>query len=379
MTNTKTLLKALMGATALTVFATGTAQAQNNFTPAETTVSNTFTLDYKVGGVDQTQIDSTGNETEFTVDRLVDLVVTSNGDKIVVPGALDQTLVFSVTNDGNDIQAYELTFIEEATGTGDDTINTDDSAASTARIVYFIDDGDGVFEETGADGTATTYTVGGPLPELAPDQLLWVQVTQDIPITANDEDQADVSLLANAFQSAAAGGAELLADTGGNTLTGLAENVLADGTGSSNDEDNNGAHSATGAYILVSAEIEGDKVVTIFSEDGSGCTTIDGTAGTGGYGIPGACVEYVISVENTGSAEATAVSVIDELPGELKFATATFGGDFTGGAFDNLPSLNDDCGLPAGCTIDFIGSSLPAPVDPATVTTGTVTIRAFVK
>ena len=79
MTNTKILLKALLGATALTVFTTGTAQAQNNFTPADTTVSNTFTLDYKVGGVDQPQIDSSATPTIFTVDRLIDLTVTSNG------------------------------------------------------------------------------------------------------------------------------------------------------------------------------------------------------------------------------------------------------------------------------------------------------------
>ena len=135
MTNTKILLKALLGATALTVFTTGTAQAQNNFTQAGTSVSNTFTLDYKVGGVDQPQIDSTATPTLFTVDRLVDLTVTSNGDNTVAPGATDEELVFSVTNEGNDTQAYSLAIIEE-TATPD-TIDTDAPTGAVPELVYY--------------------------------------------------------------------------------------------------------------------------------------------------------------------------------------------------------------------------------------------------
>jgi len=46
-----TILKGLLGATALTVFTAGSAHAQ--LTPAGTNVQNTFTLTYDVGGVTQ--------------------------------------------------------------------------------------------------------------------------------------------------------------------------------------------------------------------------------------------------------------------------------------------------------------------------------------
>lgn len=369
MTNTKTLMKALLGATALTVFAAGTAQAQNNFTPADTSVSNTFTLDYKVGGVDQPQIDSSATPTLFTVDRLVDLTVTSNGDLTTAPGATDQELAFSVSNEGNDTQAYDLSIVQE----GGDTLNTDDSAAGTDVLVYYVDDGNGTFEPDAADGAAIPYDADNP-PTIAPDAVLWVVVTQDIPTTAVDGNQADVTLVADTLDPVTFVAVD--ADTGGNTLTGAAENVLADETGTSNEAAGDGDHSATGAYIIASADISGVKTVTVYSQDGSLCDDFIETA-TGGYAIPGACVEYVITVENAGSAPATDIIVNDVLPAELQYAAVTFDG-FTAGSFTSEPEGGADCGA-VTCEVDFTGGTLPAAVAPATETTGTVTIRAIVK
>ena len=373
------LLKSLLGATALTVFTAGSAHAQ--LTPAGTNVQNTFTLTYDVGGVTQPVIDTSdpsdpNGPTEFTVDRLVDLTVASQGDNTVAPGATDEELVFSVTNDGNDTQAYSLTVVEE----GGDAIDTDDPAGATPVLVYYIDDGNGTFEPGGADGSPVTYNPATP-PELGPDDVLWVVVTQDIPTTAVDGNTADVSLVADTLEPAASpnAGNPVTADGDGNNLTGAAENVLADGSGTSNEVANAGDHSATGTYIVAAADIDASKAVTIHSEDGTGCTVIPGTA-TGGYSIPGACVEYVITVENTGSSAATDIVINDVLADELDFAGAVFGGDFTGGSFTSpgLPAANQDC-TGGACVINLTGASLPAPVAPAVSTTGTVTIRAFVK
>ena len=378
-----TLLKGLFGATALTVFTAGNAHAQ--LTPAGTNVQNTFTLTYDVGGVAQPPIDTSdpgdpNGPTEFTVDRLIDLTVASQGDNTVAPGATDEELVFSVTNDGNDTQAYSLTVVEE---TGDD-IDTDDPAGATPVLVYYIDDGDGVYQPGGADGAPVTYNPANP-PELGPDEVLWVVVTQDIPTTATDGNTADVSLLADTLEPSTSpnAGTPVTADADGtNTLTGAAENVLADGTGTTvdgSDSDNEGDHSATGTYIVAAADITAVKTVDVFSQDGTGCAVIPGSAPTGTqYSIPGACVEYVITVENAGSSAATDIIVNDVLPDELLFASADFAG-FTTGAFDSatLPALNDDCAGGA-CSVTFTGGTLPGAVAPA-VTTGTVTIRAFVK
>ena len=383
MTNTKTLLKALLGASALTVFATGTAQAQTK-TLAGTSVSNTFTLDYNVGGVAQPQIDSTATPTVFTVDRLVDLTVTSNSNTTVVPGATDQELVYSVSNEGNDTQAYALTVIEETTATVTaDTFDTDDPAGATPSLVYYIDDGNGTFEPGGADGAPVTYNASTP-PQLAPDEVLWVVVTQDIPTSASDTDEAHVSLLAETLDPAS--GTPVTADTNGNSLTGAAENVLADAgtTSPNNDNPNDGNHSATGAYIVAAADISGDKAVVVHSQDGTDCDSFAVPAATptpaGPYAIPGACVEYVITVENTGSADATDVVVVDTLPDHLTFANAQIGGGFTGvQTFTSaLPAANTDC-IGGACVIELSpGTTLPGQTG-TVPTVGTVTIRAFVK
>jgi uncharacterized repeat protein (TIGR01451 family) len=373
-------MKGLLGATALTVFTAGSAHAQ--LTPAGTNVQNTFTLTYDVGGVTQPVIDTSdpsdpNGPTEFTVDRLIDLTVASQGDTTVAPGATDEELVFSVTNDGNDTQAYSLAVVEES---GDD-IDTDDPAGATPVLVYYIDDGDGVYEPGAGDGAPVTYDPANP-PELGPDDVLWVVVTQDIPTSATDGNTADISLVVDTLEPSTSpnAGAPVTPDSDGtNELTGAAENVLADGSGTANEGANGGDHSDTATFIVAAADVTASKAVTIHAEDGAGCTVIPGTA-TGGFSIPGACVEYVITVENSGSTAATDIVINDVLADELDFAGAVFGGEFTGGSFASpaLPAANTDC-TGGACVINLTGASLPAPVAPAVSTTGTVTIRAFVK
>ena len=379
MTNTKTLLKTLLGATALTVFATGTAQAQDK-TLAGTTVSNTFTLDYNVGGVAQPQIDSSGDPTEFTVDRLVDLTVTSINNTTVVPSATDQELVFSVVNEGNDTQAYALSLIEEDNTTVTlDTFDTDNPTNATP-LVYYVEAGNPnpVFDPA---ASTTVYDPNNP-PELAPDEILWVVVSQDIPTTVVDTDQAHVTLLARTFEPNGAPGSEVQADNNTtNELEGVAENVLADGPGTATgDAASDGDHSATGVYIVASADITGEKVVSIHNEDGVNCNVIPGSPTPDSYSIPGACVEYVITVQNTGSADATDVVVLDTLPDELTFVSAQIGGDFTGVQTFTpaFPAASADCAGGA-CVIELSpGTTLPAPTG-ATPSEGTVTIRALLK
>ena len=170
-----------------------------------------------------------------------------------------------------------------------DTLDTDDSAAGTDVLVYYVDDGNGTFEPGAADGAAIPYDDTNP-PTIAPDAVLWVVVTQDIPTTAVDGNQADVTLVADTLDPVTFVAVD--ADTGGNTLTGAAENVLADDTGTSNEAANDGAHSATGAYIIASADISGVKTVTVYSEDGSFCDDFVEPA-TGGYAIPGLSLIHI--------------------------------------------------------------------------------------
>ena len=382
MTKTK-LLKGLLGATALTAFTAGSAHAvepANNFTAADTAVSNTFTLSYDVGGVPQPPIDTNdpgdpNGPTVFTVDRLIDLTVESLGDETSAPGATNEQLVYSLQNLGNDDQAYSLTAIEETAG---DDIDTDAPADATPVIQYYIDDGDGVYEPGAGDGALVTYDPANP-PVLGADEVLWVVITQDIPAGAVDGNTADITLLADTLDPTAPF-AETVDDTDGNNAdaAAAAENVFVDGQGTTNEAATpDGDHSATGTYIIASADISAIKDVAMHSQDGSTCTAIPGTPIAGGYFVPGGCVEYTITVTNSGSDAATDIDVSDTLPAELLFAGADISG-FTGGSLGTLPAVNTDC-TGSACVINLTGATLPAPVAPATQTQGVVTIRAYVK
>jgi len=369
MTNSKKIMKGLLGASALTALSAGTAFAQatpNNFTPAGTSVSNTFTLDYSVGGVDQPQIDSSDP-------RLVNLTVESQGDTTVAPGATDEELVFSVLNTGNDTQGYALNIVEETTG---DDIDTDAPTSATPLLVATDTNDNGVLDAAELTA-AVAYDPANP-PQLAPDDVLFVVVEQNIPADATDEQTADISLVADTLDAGPT--TPTVADADGtNSLLGGAENVLADGTSTGNEVANAGDDSATGTFIVAAAEVEALKTVTVFSEDGTNCATIPG-APTGGFGLPGSCVEYVITVTNSGSEAATDIVVNDVLPPELEFTAAVFGDDFTGGSFTSpaLPAAGTDC-TGGACVVNLTGATLPAPAGAATTSTGTVTIRAIVK
>src|SRR5262245_8416778 len=96
-------------------------------TPAGTLINNSASVNYSVGGSTQEVINSspTGNttpgatagaDTEFFVDNRVDLSVdeVSGNATVVTPGMTNQWLAFTVANEGNSPQGYQLTLAEEA-------------------------------------------------------------------------------------------------------------------------------------------------------------------------------------------------------------------------------------------------------------------------
>jgi len=371
----KSMAKNLCGRSFLTIFLsvilllTGTAFAAG--TPAGTNVRNTFVLDHKVAGVDQPTINTaprgTNTPTEFTVDRRVDLTVASMGNLTVAPGALDQQLVYSLINVGNDVQAYDLSITAPLAGPSGfwpDDIN----------LTYYLDDGNGVFEPGGADGGGLAYALGSgdATIDLPADGLFWLVIDADIDVARVDGDTALVVLVADTLEpsSAASPGSETIADSDGNFLTGVAENVLADGAGTPFESPNAGDHSASGAYNVAAADVTAVKSISIFSQDGTGCTVIPGTPSAGEqYAIPGACIEYVITVANNGaSATATEIVIKDILPDELFYINSAVSGDLTGGALTQ-PSSNANCAV-LDCTVSLTGASLAAGQ------TGQVIIRA---
>ena len=354
-------------------FAIGSAQAAG--TDAGTSVSNTFSLDYDVSGVAQTQITNSGSPTTFTVDRIVDLTVASQGDVNVAPASTSQELVYGVRNDGNDNQAYSFALEDLA---GDDF----DATSITAR--YYTDaGGDGIFtpgvDDAGA-GVAYTPGSGTATSDLAPDATLWVIVSGDIPASATDSQTDGVILLADSLNPvtsldaaySATPGAATTAETGANNTNGEAQNVLADGTGTAAaDGSNDGAHSDTASYVVVAADLSAGKTVTVIATDSGAITCATDPVQAGNqYSTPGACIEYVVSVTNDAGAAATAgnIDIADVLPDEVAFVASSQSGFTVAGTITDPGG-----GCSSSCTVSLDDASL-APGD-----TGTLTIRATVR
>lgn len=390
MTNFKTLSKALLCATAMTALSAGSAFAAG--TAADTTVSNTFTLDYKVDGTDQPQIDTSAagsdTPTTFKVDRVINLTVAANDATVnVTAGEQDAQLVYSVTNTGNDEQSYLLTLFDETGVVAGDDFN------STGRTVqYYIGNATDPFDPA---ATLTTYTSATATDTVPADGRLWVVVTGDIPTLGTGANVADgeadsITLLADTLEPVANGDAAspVTADTGGNDMS-ATENVLADSDGGAREGASNtatgdgageGDHSAVSTFVVTTADVEAVKTVTIINEDGTGCGDFNTTATAGAYSIPGACVEYKITVSNSGSAQADEILAVDILPGELTFVAAQDAGFIDPDADKVLTTgASTDCdGTATTCEIKLDKAEL-AGGSVATPTVGVLTIRALLK
>ncbi len=358
-----------VAALAVSMMAGGSAFAAG--TDAGTTVSNSFTLDYQVGGVSQTQIDTSGAPTSFTVDRKVDLTVATALNASVSPGQTGAELVYGVTNNGNDNIAYRLSIKDVGT-------DTFDIGTYTAR--YYADAGaDGIFTPGVDDaGAGTAYTLGaGVTADVTPDATIWVIISGDVPGGATNGQTDDVILIADSYYpTASLDGAYSatpgtnIAQAGANNMTGEADSVLADGTGTAGapeDVANDGAHSSTATYTVSAASLSASKTVAIVATNPTDCAT---DAISGGFAAPGACVEYVISASNAAGASATAtnIAISDVLPDEVQYVTASQSGFSVAGALSTPGG-----GCTTGCTVGLTGASL------APGATGTVTIRALVR
>ena len=201
-------------------------------TDAGASVANSFTLDYQVGGVPQTQIDTSGTPTTFTVDRKVDLTVATAVNASVSPGETGAELVYGVTNAGNDNLAFRLSLKD----VGADAF---DIGTYTAR--YYADAGaDGIFTPGVDDaGAGAAYTLGaGVTADVAPDATIWVVISGDVPGTATNGQADDVILIADSYYPTAsldvaysATPGTNIAASGANAMTGEADSVLADSAG----------------------------------------------------------------------------------------------------------------------------------------------------
>jgi uncharacterized repeat protein (TIGR01451 family) len=294
MKTTKQLLGAV-SAVALVAMSSSPALAAG--TRAGTTITNTVTVNYNVNGNAQNAVQATDS---FRVDQRVNVTVTAITTPVTVsPNQTDRVLAFDVTNLGNLTADLALT---TALRGGD--------AADISNIRIYRDlDGNRALDAAEITAGPITY-----LDEVAEDATVAVLVVSDIGINAVNGDFFDVALTAAAHTSGTTGalGTRILATSGANSVNDI-DNVLFDGAGVS-DAANDGAFSAQGRYTVSGAVLTVAKTSRVVSDP------VNFTNNP--KAIPGATVEYCITVSNaSGAATAAGVNLLDDLPADVSFDT----------------------------------------------------------
>jgi uncharacterized repeat protein (TIGR01451 family) len=312
-------VRTVLAAAVLVASLAGVQTAFAAGTDAGVTIGNRATVNYTVGTTAQAPIESSpagnsnpgvgnGANTNFVVDRRIDFTVveTGGGFTTVAPGQVNAVTIFTVTNTSNAAQGFQLS----AANVGGTVFgNADNSDVGNIRV--FVDNPAG-------GGTAGAYdplvdtalhinTLGEDLPVV-------VFVLSDVPLTATNGQFANVRLTARAA-TVGSNGATLETETAGADTAGV-DVVFGDAA-------RDATETADDQYAVQSAALTITKTSSIISD------LFNGT-GPNRKAIPGSVIEYVVSITNNGTANATSVRLSDTLDATLAFAT----GQYNGGAAD---------------------------------------------
>lgn len=301
---------ALASVSALAVVLWGPLASAATGTQAGTSVTNTASVSYSVGGVTQTPVAS--NVASFVVDRKANVMVAEVGGAAtsVSFGQTDQVTTFTVTNTTNATQDFRLFATNVGLGAPTQLGHTDNFTVTNIRV--FVDsNGNGTYD-AGVD-TATF------IDELAPDQTKTVFVVADIPASGPASGISGVQLTAVV---AAGGGAGLGADLV-QSLTDdptQIDTVFADAAGYV-DALRDGRFSAGDEYAIAAPTAQVVKTAVLISDPMNGIVAPKA--------IPGAVIEYCIQVKNIGSAALTAIGITDNIPTNTTYLA---GSTYVGGS-----------------------------------------------
>ena len=296
-------------------------------TAADTDIANFATVGFKVGGVDQTAVPS--NTTTFKVDQVVDLTVAEadGEDTDVSPAETGAIARFTVTNTGNATQDFALSVLDLD---GVTVLLNPDTIDALALTIAVDANGDNVYDA----GDVATF-----IDELSANNTISVFVLANIPSDAADGAAANIRLTATAHKAGAAGLGAVEAETGVVDDEGL-QIVFSNNTGTADD-----------SYLVGSATLDAVKTSAVIS---------DPLAGTGAnrLAIPGAIVEYTITITNNGGTPATELVISDDIQSDLTFETGGYSGEDIQIVEGDNPAVtctadtgdSDGCGL-AGNTL----------------------------
>lgn len=267
--------------------------------PAASTISNTATVNYEVGGNPQPPEDS--NQVDITVDELIDVsVVRQSANPVTtLSPASDQPIRFDVTNLGNGSEQFNLT--------GNLAVGGDDF--DPTGLQFYVDDGDNVFEPGAGDGAPVTSIT------LAGEAVGTVWFVADIPAALNDADTGDITMTATS-------------DTG----TGVAGTVFA-GAGTSGVDavigTSTGADTDVGGYLVANITITVTKASQVDDQFG------------GNQPVPGATITYTVTVTTAGSGQADNVEIVDAIPANTTYVANSM--TLNAVADPDADAVGDDC------------------------------------
>ncbi len=272
-----------------------------------TDISNTATLKYQVNGTD---IDETSNTVEFKVDRKVIFSVTDNQtstDPVVVNAGDNAVTIYTIQNDSNAPISFKLPV--PPTGTTYSYVDPNDTSKTIT-----VGNGDPAAIIPLAVGNATspvtvdvTVTLTVPNDAESGDKIF-------TPLTIVAVEPADSVLIDNGEDaSGVTAGDKIVATAAGTawdedviqTIT-IAD--LLDGTSIklANDQE----------FIVAASDIDLVKSVAILSDP------VNGT--TNPKAIPGAVVEYTLTIYNLGAVAASGITLTDTVPSAFNVAETTY-------------------------------------------------------
>ena len=363
--NAMRLIGALAAGVVLSLF-TATASAAGVGTPSGTTISNLATVNYQVNSISQNPVGSspTGNSsgagtaTTFVVDTKLALLVQTvdTGDVSVTPGQSGAVLVYKVTNNGNSTVGVNFATIQETTGTASPFGGNNDDFDPTAISVFVSKNNTSTYVP--ANDTLSSYG------QLASGSFNYVFIVSNIPVAQVDGDVAVEALEAFEANTGAAGysaaGTTISTDNSGAAWTpGAVQTIFAEAAGSDTAA-NSGKSSSRDAYLVKSAKLTITKTSAVVS---------DPTGDAIPHAIPGAVMKYTITVNNSGSTAASAITLADSIQamvtaGSLAYKAGTI----------TLADPNVSGGTPQTCADG--GSTFGS--DTCSFTSGTNTVNALI-
>jgi uncharacterized repeat protein (TIGR01451 family) len=298
-------------------------------------IDNTASLTYSVDGNAQTGVSVTATES-FKVDRKVIFTLTPS---TAIPSAAvntQQGTAYTLVNDSNSPIRFALSAIhkdnaETVTINGNTVTDTTPTATNAPTYTYYEETGAGsAFADTSNAQLTTGYIELAPSDGVAggsDEAIIYVVATPVIGVNDDifahaltvtaQETAASATALNTTNGSSLSAGDTISADTGA-WVSGETQTVLnADGV----------TRAGEGAIEITSADLSMTKTALVVSDP------INGTANA--KAIPGAVIQYTITVINAGSEDATNVVISDSLPAN--------GFDLTD-AYVELFSVTDDAG-----------------------------------